>query len=69
MRSTIQYQIVLEIAKLQRLERQAHQWVQAIPSLEKLDTIYPHMKRLLEIAEEKDQFMGPDMERIAYLSI
>ena len=27
------------------------------------------MKRLLEIAEEKDQFMGPDMERIENLSI
>ena len=27
------------------------------------------MKRLLEIAEEKDQFMGPDMERIEELSI
>ena len=27
------------------------------------------MKRLFEIAEEKDQFMGPNMERIAKLSI
>ena len=27
------------------------------------------MKRLLETAEEKEQFMGPDMERIADLSI
>ena len=27
------------------------------------------MKKLLETAEEKDQFMGPDMERIADLSI
>ena len=41
---------------------------QALPRLEKLDTIYPQMKRLLEIAKEKDQFMGPDMERIAKLS-
>ena len=49
---------------------QAHQWVQqALPSLEKLDTIYPQMKRLLETAKEKDQFMGPDMERIVDLSI
>ena len=41
LRNTIQDQIVLEIAKLQRLESQAHQWVhQALPSLEKLDTIY-----------------------------
>ena len=27
------------------------------------------MKRLLETAEEKDRFMGPDMERTAELSI
>ena len=42
LRSTIENQIVLETAKLQKLERQAHQWVQqAIPSLEKLDIICP----------------------------
>ena len=42
LRNTIQDQIVLETAKLQRLERQAHQWVQqALPRLEKLDTICP----------------------------
>ena len=27
------------------------------------------MKRLIETAEEKDQFMGPDMGRIAEISI
>ena len=27
------------------------------------------MKLVLETAEDKDQFMGPDMERIAELSI
>ena len=27
------------------------------------------MKQLIETAEEKDQFMGPDMERIAEVSI
>ena len=70
LRNTIQDQIVLEIAKLQRLIRQAHQWVQqALPSLEKLDTIFPQMKILLETAEEKEQFMGPDMERMVDLSI
>ena len=70
LRNTIQDQIVLEIAKLQRLEIQAHQWVQqALPSLEKLDTICPQMKRLLEATKEKDQFLGPDMESIADLSI
>ena len=68
--STIQDQIVLETTKLQRLERQAHQWVQqALPSLDKLDTIFPQMKMLLETEKEKDQFMGPDMERIEDLSI
>ena len=51
----MQDQIMLDTAKLQRIERQAHQRVQqALPSLEKLDTICPHMKRLLETAEEKD---------------
>ena len=70
MRNKIQERIVLEIAKLQKLERQAHQWVhQALPSLEKLDTIFPHMKRLLDAVEEKSQFMGPNMESIAHLSI
>ena len=70
LRSTIENKIVLETAKLQKLERQAHQWVQqAIPSLDKLDIIFPQMKRLFETIEEKDQFMGPDMEKIAEFSI
>ena len=61
---------MLETTKLQRLEREAHQWVQqSIPNLEKVDIIYPQIKRLIETAEEKDQFMGPDMERIAEVSI
>ena len=61
---------MLETAKLQNHERKAHQWVQqAIPNLEKLDIIFLQMKRIFEIAEEKDQFMGPDMENIAKLSI
>ena len=42
---------------------------QAIPNLEKVDIIYPYMKRLLETAEKKDQLMGPDMEKIAEVSI
>ena len=70
LRSTIENQIVLETTKLQKHERQAHQWVQqAIPSLEKLDIIFPQVKRIFETAKEKDQFMGPDMERIVELSI
>ena len=61
---------MLEIAKLQKLEREAHQWVhQAIPNLEKVDIICLQMKQLRETTKEKDQFMGPDMERIAEISI
>ena len=61
---------MLETAKLQKLEWEAHQWVQqAIPNLEKVDIICPHMKWLLETTEENDQFMGPDIERIAEISI
>ena len=42
LRSAIKDQIVLETAKLQKLEREAHQWVhQAIPNLEKVDIIFP----------------------------
>ena len=45
LRTTIEEQIVLETAKLHRLEREAHQWVQqAIPNLEKVDIIFPQMK-------------------------
>ena len=70
LRSAIKDQIMLETTKLRRLERQAHQWVQQeIPSLDKLDINCPQTKRLFETAEEKEQFMGPKMERIADLSI
>ena len=61
---------MLETDKLQKLKWEAHQWVhQAIPNLEKVDIIYPQMKWLKETSEEKDQFIGPDMERIAEISI
>ena len=61
---------MLETSKLQKLEREAHQWVQqALPNLEKVDIIFPQMKWIIETAEEKDQFIGPDMERIAEVSI
>ena len=70
LRSTIEDQIVLETAKLQKIEWQAHQWVQqAIPSLDKLDIIFPYMKWLIETIEEKDQFMGLNMEGLAKVSI
>ena len=39
---TIEEYIVLETAKLQKLEREAHQWVQqALPNLEKVEIIFP----------------------------
>ena len=48
---TIEEQIVLETTKLQKLEREAHQWVQqALPNLEKFEIICPQMKRLVETA-------------------
>ena len=59
MRSTIQNQIVLETAKLEKLEKQAHQWDnQEIPSVNKLDTICPHMKILMDTADEKPPIFG-----------
>ena len=39
------------------------------PQLGKSQHHLPKMKRLVETAEEKDQFMGPDMERIVEISI
>ena len=70
LRSTIEDQIVLKIAKMQKFKREAHQWVhQAIPNLEKVDIICPQMKWLIETIEEKDQFMGLDMGKIAEISI
>ena len=67
---TIEEHIVLETAKLRKLERETHQWVkQALPNLQKVDIICPQMKWLVKIAEEKNQFMGHDMERIAKVSI
>ena len=45
LRQTKEEQIVLETNKLQKLEWKAHQWVQqALPNLEKVDIICPHMK-------------------------
>ena len=41
----------------------------SLPNLEKVDIICPQMIRLIETTEEKDQFMGPNMERIAEVSI
>ena len=42
---------------------------QDLPNLEKFDSICSQMKWLIETVEEKDQFMGPDMEKIAEVSI
>ena len=70
LRTIIEEQIVLETAKLQKLEREAHQWVQqALPNLEKVNILCPQMKQLIKTVEEKDQSMGPNMERIAQVSI
>ena len=45
LRPTIEDQIVLETTKLQKLEWEAHQWVQkALPNLEKVNIICPQMK-------------------------
>ena len=61
---------MIEKSKLQKLEREAHHWVhQAIPNLEKVDIICPQMKQLVKTVKEKDQFMGPAMERIVEVSI
>ena len=70
MKSTVQDQIVLETTKLEKLQKQEHQWInQTIPSLDTLDNICPHMKRLLDMVEEKAQFLGTDMDNIIDLSI
>ena len=54
MNKTIQDQLMLETTKMEKLEKQAHQWLtQANPSLDSLDEIRPHMKRLLDNVEEK----------------
>ena len=69
-RSTIQDHIVLETMKLEKLEKQDHQWVnQALPSIDKLDTIYPQMKILKDTVDAKAQFLGLDMNNILELSI
>ena len=61
---------MLETTKMEKLEWEAHQWVQqALPNLEKVDIICPEMKQLIETTEEQDQFMGPNMERIVEVSI
>ena len=54
MNKTIEYQLAKERAKLDKLEKKTHQWLtQANPSLDNLDEIHPHMKRLLDTAKEK----------------
>ena len=54
MSKTIQDQLMLETTKMDKLEKQAHQWItQSNPILENLDEIHSHMNRLLDTAEEK----------------
>ena len=70
MRSTVQDQIVLETTKLEKLEKQAHQWMnQALPSLDTFYKIFPQMKRLLDTTEEKNKLLGIDMINIIKLPI
>ena len=70
LRKMIEEQIALETTKLQKLEREAHQWVQqALPNLEKVDIICTQMKRLIDAAEEQNQFLGPNMEKIEEVPI
>ena len=70
LRPMIEEQIVLENTKLQKLEREAHQWVQQdIPNLDKVDIIFPQMKRLIDTTKEQNQFLGPNMEKITKVPI
>ena len=70
MRSTVQDQIILETAKLIKLEKQAHQCMnQELHSLDTLDKICPRMKILRNTAEEKTQLLGIDMINITDLPI
>ena len=70
LRQTIEEQIVMETNKLQKLKREAHQWVQqALPNLEKVDIICPQMQRLINAAEEQNQLLGPNMENITEMTM
>ena len=70
MRSIGQNQIVLETAKLKKLEKQAHHWMnQELPNHNTLDKICLRMKILLDTAEEKTQILGIDMINITDLPI
>ena len=42
---------------------------QALPNLEKFDIICPQMKQIIDTTEEQNQFMGPNMEKIAEVPI
>ena len=67
---TIEEQIVMDTNKLQKLEREAHQWVQqALPNLERFNIICPQMKRLITAAKEQNQLLGPNMENIAEMTM
>ena len=37
----------------------------ALPNLEKVNIICPQMKRIIDTTEEQNQFLGPNMEKIA----
>ena len=70
MRSTVQVHIVLETTKLEKLEKQAHQWMNhALPSLDTLENIFPQMKIFLATAEEKIQLLEIEMSNVTDLPI
>ena len=65
MAQTIHGQLVLEMTKLEKLEKQEHQWIsQAIPSLISIDKIRPHMQILVVATEEKAQILRTDIINI-----
>ena len=54
MNKRIQGQLMLETTKLNKIEKKAHLLLtQANPSLDSLDEIHPHIKRLLDTTKEK----------------
>ena len=70
MEKTVQDQLMLEMEKLDKLEKQEHQWIsQANPILVSLEKICSHMKILLDTVKEKKQLLGPNMSKIVNLNI
>ena len=43
--------------------------VKSSSQLREIDIFFPQMKRLIDTAEEQNQFLGPNMEKIAKVPI